>query len=156
MSTELVIATSLRLAKANLDAFKLLLEGSNRNASYHAEQALEHIISAIAISENIHYPRSQQHQLDTMARALPEDNALRSDVIELSWLEAYATAYRYPRTKGTMVDEPPHSRLEPTLNQIGLILQKTAEHFGVDLDARNAPAHRADPPRTPIPPHGIK
>ena len=156
MSTERLIASNLCLGKSDLEAFRLLLDSSNRNAVYHAEQAVEHIILALAQSEGIHYPRNQQHQLDTMTRALPEDNSLRSEVMELCWLEAYATAYRYPRTKGSIVEAPPRSKLEPALEQIGSVLKKAAEHFGVDLDAPEAPADHARPPRTSGPSQGLK
>lgn len=41
MSAERVIANTLRLAQADLDAAKLLHVGKNRHATYHCEQAAE-------------------------------------------------------------------------------------------------------------------
>jgi hypothetical protein len=84
-----------------------------------------------------------------MARALPEENPFRAEISKLCWLEAYATAYRYPRTKGTIVAEPARSKLEAALPAIRDILEKIAEHFGVDdLDTLDdIPAEHAHPPR---------
>jgi hypothetical protein len=72
-----------------------------------------------------------------------------SEVLDLSWLEAYATAYRYPRTKGGVTDAPPPARLDAALAQIGAVLSAVAEYFAVDLDLRaDTPADHGRPPRT--------
>ena len=54
MSAERVIANTLRLAKADLDAAKLLQVGKNRYAIYHCEQAAEKVIKAVLTSEGVH------------------------------------------------------------------------------------------------------
>ena len=51
MSAERVIANTLRLAQADLDAAGLLHAGNNRYAVYHCEQAAEKIIKAVLTSE---------------------------------------------------------------------------------------------------------
>jgi hypothetical protein len=50
--------------------------------------------------EGLHFSRSQQHQLDSMIRGLSPENPFKSELNGLSWLEAYATTFRYPCTKG--------------------------------------------------------
>jgi HEPN domain-containing protein len=107
LSTELLIASHLRLANEAVEAARSLLRDGNRNAVYNAEQAVEMIVLALAQSEAVHYSRTQQHQLDTMVRGLPADKAFTSDLSDLTWLEAYATAFRYPCTKGGISDAPP-------------------------------------------------
>ena len=63
MSAERVIANTLRLAQADLDA-ELLHAGKNRYAIYHCEQAAEKIIKAVLTSEGVH--ANIKHQLDDM------------------------------------------------------------------------------------------
>lgn len=107
------------------------------------------IVLALAQSEAVHYPRSQQHQLDTMARQLPEENAFVPVLAGLTWLEAYATAFRYPRTKGGINDPPQSAQIEDALAKITNLLERVAGHFGVgDLAASaRSPAANARPPR---------
>lgn len=148
MSTELLIASHLRLAKEDFDAFALLLKQNNRNAVYHAEQVVEHLILALAQSEGIHYQRSQHHQLDTMARALPDENSFKATVLKLGWLEAYSTAYRYPRTKGGISAAPPRQKLEEASIEMKQLVEALAEYFSVDTNLRlETPAAHARPPR---------
>lgn len=148
MSTELQIATSLRLAQSNLEAYGLLFEHQNRNAAYHAEQAAEHIVYALAFSEQVHIGRGNQHQLDSMVRLLPDDDVFKPDVDRLTWLQAYATAYRYPRTKGGMTREPDGLKLKAAALEITRLVETIADHFGVDLKATgDVPAEHARPPR---------
>lgn len=54
MSAERVIANTLRLAKADLEAARLLHVGKNRYAVYHCEQAAEKVIKAVLTSEGVH------------------------------------------------------------------------------------------------------
>jgi HEPN domain-containing protein len=149
LSTESLIASYLRLAEESLKASHSLLRDGNRNAVYNAQQAVEMIVLALAQSETVHYARAQQHQLDTMIRGLPAANAFKSDLSDLSWLEAYATAFRYPRTKGGINDAPPNDKLMAVLTKTTIILKQVADHFGVvDLNiAAKSPAARSQPPR---------
>jgi HEPN domain-containing protein len=112
LSAELLIATRLRLAKEALSGADLLFREGNRNAAYLAEQAVEQVVLALAQSEGIHYGRGQHHQLDSMVRELPDENALKASLKSLTWLEAYATAFRYPKTKGGLTPAPPYDKLE--------------------------------------------
>ena len=149
MSAERLIASHLRLASEALAAARTLLDIGNRNAAYQAEQAVEQIILALAQAETLAFTRAQQHQLDTMRRALPGENPFRERLAKLTWLEAHATTYRYPRTAGGISEPPPKPKLASALDQCSEILDDLAQHFAIDLhiDAREPAAH-AKPPRT--------
>jgi HEPN domain-containing protein len=149
LSVESLIASYLRLADESLKASHSLLRDGNRNAVYNAQQAVEMIILALAQSEAVHYGRTKQHQLDAMIRDLPTENVFRSTLSDLSWLEAYATTFRYPRTKGGINDAPPNDKLMDALTKTAALLKQVADHFGVvDLTiAGKSPAGRSQPPR---------
>jgi HEPN domain-containing protein len=149
LSTESLIASYLRLADESLKASHLLLRDGNRNAVYNAQQAVEMIVLALAQSEAVHYGRGQQHQLDTMIRELPAGNVFKAILSDLSWLEAYATAFRYPRTKGGINDAPSNEKLTDALTKTTTLLKQVADHFGVsDLTiVAKSPAKRSQPPR---------
>jgi HEPN domain-containing protein len=148
LSTELLIASHLRLALESVDALRLLLQSGNHYAAYTAEQCVEHLVYALAQSEGVHFPRNQQHQLHTMAGLLPEENSYRAGLLELGWLEAYATSYRYPKTKGAIAEGPSRAKLEAVAEKTSAILEELAEHFVVDLTAvTQTPAKNKEPPR---------
>jgi HEPN domain-containing protein len=69
MSAERVIANTLRLAKADLDAATLLHVGKNRYAIYHCEQAAEKVIKA-STSGNI--------------KPAPDDATLEADMASVN------------------------------------------------------------------------
>lgn len=71
-----IIASHLRIAAQNLQDGELLQERGSRNAAYLLEQAAEHLMRAIATSENIHISRADAHQLDKIVRQIP--NEIRS------------------------------------------------------------------------------
>ena len=148
MSAERLVASHLRLAAEALSAARALLEFGNRYAVYQAEQAVEQMILALAQSENVAFTRAQQHQLDTMRRALPEANTFRPTLSTMTWLEAYATTYRYPKTMGGLADPPDRDKLSATITAATVLLTHLAKHFEVDLDPRSKlAAANAHPPR---------
>ena len=148
MSAERLIASHLRLSAESLSAADVLLRAGNRNAAYQAEQAVEQLILALAQAESTPFTRSQQHQLETMRRALPEADAFRADLAELTWLESFATTYRYPRPAGGISDPPSVDRLQSAIGSMERLLRRVAAHFGVDLDLRSeSPASQIEPPR---------
>ena len=108
MSAERVIANTLRLAQADLDAAELLHAGKNRYAVYHCEQAAEKIIKAVLTSEGVH--ANIKHQLDDMVKQVPDANPLKS---LLKQIAAYATTYRYATTSGTSNHRPTTTRSKP-------------------------------------------
>jgi HEPN domain-containing protein len=148
LSAELLIATHLRLAEEALRGADLLFQGGNRNAAYLTQQAVEQMVLALAQSEGIHYQRGQQHQLDTMVRALPDENTFRASLEALAWLEAYATAFRYPRTKGGLVPAPSQDKLKAAISTARDILRQLTLHFGVEPDDKtDQPVRHAEAPR---------
>lgn len=148
MSAERLIASHLRLAAESLSAADILLREGNRYAAYQAEQAVEHVILALAQAEITAFTRSQQHQLETMRRALPEADAFRGDLAQLTWLESYATTFRYPKPMGSIAEPPRDDRLRGAISETEALLRRVASHFQVDLDlASKQPASHAKPPR---------
>ena len=148
MSADRLIASHLRLAAEALDAARILRSIGNRYAVYQAEQAVEQLILALAQSENIAFSRSQQHQLETMRRTLPEHNTFRQALADLTWLEAYATTCRYPKTMGGLAEPPSIAKLQDAIAAAGQVTDGVAQHFGVDLNpASKTPASHVRPPR---------
>ena len=148
MVLERLIASSLRLAKDNLDSAILLLDNDLRTAPTMAAQSLEHLLLALCHSEAIHIPRSEQHQLDLICRRLPDENPYKTECRNVSWLEGYSTSYRYPKTKGWLADEPEDEDLNDAIVAIGRTLSAVTMHFGVDVaSTTQVAAKRIDPPR---------
>lgn len=149
MSIDRLIAAHLRLANEAVEAAATLLNVGNRNAAYEAAQALEQRILALAQAEAIAFDRSHHHRLDAMLQMFPSENALKPDIAALTWLETFATAFRYPRTSGTLRDSPPQEQLDAAIGGIGTLIERAAEWFKVDLQlsSRRAAA-RTDPPRS--------
>ncbi|MBL8581882.1 MAG: HEPN domain-containing protein, partial [Rhizobiaceae bacterium] len=111
MSREVTIASALRLARGCLADARLLAGSGSRNAAYLADQALEQLIRAFATSENIHIERADAHQLDKVIRAFPDAMGQKHALRRLSWLEAYATSFRYPSPAGRIPRSPDPQRL---------------------------------------------
>ena len=145
MSAERVIANTLRLAHADLDAAELLQTGKNRNAVYHCEQAAEKIIKAILTSEGVHV--TAKHQLDEMVKQVPDANPLKPLLKQIEHLAAYATTYRYATTSGNIKPAPDEATLESDMASVRSALSAAASAFGVELTERDHPARTAKPPR---------
>ena len=147
MSTERLIASHLRLAAESLAGAKLLLLQGNRYTAYLAEQAVEQLVLALAQSEGVHFARGEHHQLETMRRRPSLRGSYREALARLTWLEDYATTYRYPKTAGSIADPPSPERLRVAVEETSSLLERIARHFDVDLDpASKAPASHATPP----------
>lgn len=148
MSAETLIAAHLRLASSDLREARVLAEAEGRNAVYLAEQAAEQLVLAIAQSENIQFERSKRHLLDFMITALPDSNPFKAALGRVSWLEAYATTYRYPKPGGRLAKPPSDRELADALQIIDDTLRGLAEHFGVNLNVSDGPpATNSKPPR---------
>lgn len=59
----------------------------SRDAAYLASQAAEHLVRAVATSEDLHIKRKDAHQLDTTIRRLPDTNADKPGLREIALLE---------------------------------------------------------------------
>ena len=148
MSGKKLIASYLRIASDDLKEASILFEASGRNSVYLAEQAAEQIILSLAESEGIHFGRNLNHQLDRMLARFSDDNTFKSALQRVSWLEAYATTYKYPKASGAITPPPPKERLRGALDELTTILGRVADHFGVDLTPGSAtPAERSQAPR---------
>jgi HEPN domain-containing protein len=95
LSSELLVANLLRVAKEDLDGARLLGTANNRNAVYLCEQAAEKIIRAVLTTEGKH--AGIKHLLNEMVDLVPDESPLKPDLRSIEHLAAYATAYRYPR-----------------------------------------------------------
>jgi hypothetical protein len=85
--------------------------------------------------------------LDKIARLLPAANPLISTLRSLTWLEAYATAFRYPTPSGRVPAAPQMSRVKAALDGIETLLVRLSEHFGVDLSKEDGTAAITSPVR---------
>ena len=148
VSAELSIATHLRLASEAIDG-AMNMRPDNHFAAYLAQQAVEQIVLSLALAEAVHVPRSQHHQLDWIVRQLPERNAERPTLAKLTWLEAFATTYRYPSPSGRMPGSADPDRIRDALASTRDLLRRRAVHFDVDLDPMSKkPASHARPPKS--------
>lgn len=131
MSKARKMASCLDLAEACLRDARLLLGAQSRNAAYLASQAAEHVVTAVATSEDIHIERKDAHQLDTIVRKLPAENPDRTALASISFLEAYATSYRYGTPTGRVPSTPPFDRIETALDQVEALVTALRTHFGI-------------------------
>jgi len=143
---DLHIANNLRLAANDLKEARILLEQKTRGAAYHAEQAIEKLLLAILISEQIHVPVKDTHQLDTQVDKLPPDHPMLDQLRRVTFLTIYATAYRYPKTGGRLPPLPDWSKIDSALIGIEALIEEASKHFGVDLTAKDTVAARNSEP----------
>jgi HEPN domain-containing protein len=112
LSSELLVANLLRVAKEDLDGARLLGTANNRNAVYLCEQAAEKIIRAVLTTEGKH--ARIKHLLNEMVDLVPDESPLKPDLRSIEHLAAYATAYRYPTAAGRIKQTPPASDFRST------------------------------------------
>ncbi len=124
----------------------MLLDSGSRNAAYLAAQAAEHLIRAVATSEDLHIQRKDAHQLDSTVRRVPDVNPDRAALQSITFLEAYATAYRYPTPTGRMPSVPSKETIEGALDQADRLIVTLSAYFGVELTG-SEPAKRVEPRR---------
>lgn len=143
------IANALRLADGCIKDARILFRSGSRNAAYLAEQALEQVIRALATSENIHIERHDAHQLDKVARRFPDEHSEKAALNGLTWLEAYATTFRYTTPSGQIPKTPDAARMEKAIEAIDALIGRVAAHFSVDLKTDSTPAGAVNPMRLP-------
>jgi hypothetical protein len=119
----------------------------SRNAAYLCEQALEQVIRALATSEGLHIERQDAHQLDRTLRRFPAENAVLSQLQSLSWLEAYATTFRYASPSGRLPVSPDPERLSVAVEALDKLIGIIVRHFGIDIDQPEQLAQKAAPMR---------
>jgi HEPN domain-containing protein len=140
-----LIANSLRVAREDLDAARLLAASNNRNAVYLCEQAAEKIILAVLTSECKH--GGIRHHLEAMVDLVPDANPVKLLLRSIEELSAYATTYRYPTSAGRIPSPPPQDRMNDWIDKVAAALGEVAVRLGADLDAKDSPAARPGPIR---------
>ncbi len=66
----------------------------------------------------------------------------------LGYLRSYATAFRYPKTGGRLPDGLPDEMFEVAATSLRSLIDASAQHFRVDLDADDrVPAGNTAPMR---------
>jgi HEPN domain-containing protein len=147
-TARLHIANYLRLASGDLRDARTLRASGGRNAAYLAQQAAEKLLLALLTSEGIERARSESHLLDVLAGKLPESNPLREDLAKIGFLSVFATTYRYPKQGGRLPVQPDWHRVDKALATLESILNRTVQHFGVDVGADDRlPASKGSPIR---------
>jgi HEPN domain-containing protein len=147
MSDQWTIASALRLANGCIQDAHILAASGSRNAAYLSQQSIEQIIRALATSEAIHIERHDAHQLDKIVRRFPDDNAEKTALKSLVWLEAYATTFRYTLPSGQIPRAPEKAKLLKAIEDISNLILRVAGHFKVDLGDESKPAQTAMPMR---------
>ncbi|MGX7708895.1 HEPN domain-containing protein [Methylobacterium sp. Gmos1] len=142
------IANHLRLADRDLKDAIILHKCRSRNDAYHLEQAAEKLLLALLTSDSDHVQIKDVHILDRLADRLPEEHPLRTAMQGLGYLKTYATAFRYPKTGGRLPATIPDSKFDLASSVLRRLIDTSAEHFQVDLDAGDdIPAKNVDPMR---------
>ncbi len=145
MSAEALIANSLRIAREDLDAARILASTKNRNAIYLCEQAAEKIIRSVMTSEGLIAGTS--HLLDRMVAQIPDANPLKPALRGIEHLAAYATSYRYPTSSGRILPTPSEFEVAEALTRLEVLLLDVAHRFGVDLTKPGTRATNVGPIR---------
>jgi hypothetical protein len=136
------VANLLRVAHSGLDdAGALLKRKKRRNAALLAEQALAHVIDALAASEH-GWPLGEWN---AGLSAVPEANPIQPELAEVHALVSQDVGPAV-RIDGQPAPEPDAGRLGQALAQAAAILEAVAKAFDVDL-AGAGPAGRVAPIR---------
>jgi hypothetical protein len=96
----------------------------------------------------MHIERNDAHQIDKTVRRLSDEHAEKAALSRLSWLEAYATAFRYTTPAGRIPETPDTDRLRSAIEAIELLIARVAAHFDVDLNNASEPARVLGPMRS--------
>ena len=147
MADAQTIANALRLARGCVEDARTLAATGSRNAAYLCEQAPERLIRAVATSEGLHIERQDAHQLDKVVRRFPASNVEKAALLSLTWLEAYATTFRYTLPSGGIPKSPDPARLDAAIMSIQDMIHRVSARFEVDLEKLNSPAGTTAPLR---------
>jgi HEPN domain-containing protein len=125
------------------------LEGNIYTAT-HAQQAAEKLGRALLTAENSHVnTRQVGHRLDVQFDLIADENPFKARLSAHSYLEAYATTFRYPTPSGKMnrLDAKAAQRVKSSVSDLRTLIVEIAAHFEVDLDMdSDAPAKNLAPP----------
>lgn len=104
MSAEKRILAFLELAEKDAEATELLAAGSNRNAAYHLQQAVEKLLKAVLIARQIE--TTAEHRLEPLLDQLASGDPWLARLTPFAHYSAYATSFRYPTPGGRIPKEP--------------------------------------------------
>jgi HEPN domain-containing protein len=124
-----VIRSHIEIAEMCLADARLLATAGSRNAAYVAEQCAENLIKAVLTEIDIHVERAKTHQIDTMVRMLPDSEPLKSAFAKVSWLENYATSYRYPTQSGNVPTMPDLVKVAIALEHLQSIVDALRQRY---------------------------
>jgi HEPN domain-containing protein len=96
------------------------LEGNIYTAT-HAQQAAEKLGRALLTAENSHVnTRQVGHRLDVQFDLIADENPFKARLSAHSYLEAYATTFRYPTPSGKMnrLDEKAAERVKSSVDVV--------------------------------------
>jgi HEPN domain-containing protein len=145
---DLHIASHIRLACEDLRAANALFKAGNRYTAYHLEQAVEKLMLAVLVAENVHVSISESHRLDVLLDKIPVENPMRDGFQDLTHLTVHATSARYPKTGGRLSPEIDFDTVPELSAAVKDMIRLIVDHFDVDpaKDART-PARVVEPPR---------
>lgn len=84
-------------------------------------------------ASNIRIDRAELHLTSRMWTKLPEGE-IRVAMKKVTWLDSYATAFRYPTETGRIRPSPSEEKLEQVDQDIQKILNLLLNHFDYKLD----------------------
>lgn len=146
------IASYLRHAKEDIAASYILGERNNHYEAYHAEQAMEKIVLALAEADGVYInKKTESHQLDITVRKLDDENPYKTRLLHMTFLQTHATTERYPTSSRGRVNrilDRNIVQMRSARAKIADILEELCRNFGVDSDFNSdKPARTIDPPR---------
>ena len=104
MSAEKRILAFLELAEKDAEATELFVAGSNRNAAYHLQQAIEKLLKAVLIARQIE--TTSEHRLEPLLDQLASDDPWLARLTPFAHYSVYATTFRYPTPGGRIANAP--------------------------------------------------
>ena len=126
------LAADLALARDCVRDARILLPIGSRNAAYLASQAARHLVRLVARTGGLHIERKDAHELDTTVRRRPDVSPGKARLASLAFLEAYATADRWPTPAGRSPAGPSAARLEQALACIESLVAELEIHHVSD------------------------
>jgi len=127
-----VLEALLEDASADLEMAQLGANVGNRLAAFHVQQAAEKLVKALRAQHGL--PLTASHDIEELIEGnpdkklapIPRGAPARPELLALSRLTEYATAYRYPTPSGRRREVPlPH--LKADIESVAEVLTKLRE-----------------------------
>jgi predicted nucleotidyltransferase len=127
MSVPKRIRSFLDLVADDLAAADVLARAQNRNAAYHAQQAVEKLLKSLLLHAGLE--AGTEHRLDVLLDRLPADHAWRTELLPLLKYGVYATTFRYPTPGGRISSPPPFAEVLADLPGIGALRERAVREL---------------------------